>query len=420
MELFDFQREVLEKSKGMSRVAYYYDMGLGKTYIGAEKLRVLNSAINLVVCQKSKLRDWLEHFIDYYSSVFSVYDLTDKNQLERFLAFEFSGGFRAVGIINYDLLIRRHELANLRGFTLMLDESSMIQNDTSKRTKFIMRKLKPDNVILLSGTPTGGRYEKLWTQLRLLGLDCTKRQYWDRYVAYYVHTAMGFPLPVVTGYRRVDELKAIMRRLGCFFMRTDEVFNLPKQIFTAVRVDRPRDYDRFRKSGSVTIGGNTLVGDTVLSQLLYSRMLCGAYNPHKIQAFKDLVESTDDRLIVFYNFNDELRALCGAVGNRTIAIVNGEMKTLDVYESEGDSITFIQYQAGAMGLNLQMANKIVYFSPPLSSELYEQSKKRIHRIGQKNHCTYYNMVAEGSVEERIYATLALRKDYTEKLFEEKC
>ena len=40
--------------------------------------------------------------------------------------------------------------------------------------------------------------------------------------------------------------------------------------------------------------------------------------------------------------------------------------------------------AGAVGLNLQKSNKIIYFSLPLSSELFEQSKKRTHRIGQKS------------------------------------
>jgi SNF2 family DNA or RNA helicase len=69
-----------------------------------------------------------------------------------------------------------------------------------------------------------------------------------------------------------------------------------------------------------------------------------------------------------------------------------------------------------MGLNLQKANRIVYYTPPLSSELFEQSKKRIHRIGQNRTCFYYYLTCRSSVEERIYAVLAMRRDYTEELF----
>ena len=71
-----------------------------------------------------------------------------------------------------------------------------------------------------------------------------------------------------------------------------------------------------------------------------------------------------------------------------------------------------------MGLNLQKSNKIIYFTLPLSSELFEQSKKRIHRIGQNEHCFYYVMTCRNSVEEQIRQTLEMRKDYTDELFKE--
>ena len=125
-------------------------------------------------------------------------------------------------------------------------------------------------------------------------------------------------------------------------------------------------------------------------------------------------------MIVFYNFNAELEALkgvCEALG-RSISLVNGQCRDLYSYENISDSITLIQYQAGAMGLNLQKANRMIYFTPPLSSELFEQSKKRIHRIGQGKTCFYYYLTCKGSVEEKIYKTLAMRRDFTEALFEE--
>ena len=105
---------------------------------------------------------------------------------------------------------------------------------------------------------------------------------------------------------------------------------------------------------------------------------------------------------------------------RPFSEVNGTNKNLSHYDKWDNSITFVQYQSGAMGLNLQKADTIIYFSLPLSSELFEQSKKRIHRIGQQHKCTYYIFMCENSVEQKIYNTLQERKDYTDKLFIYSC
>ena len=51
-----------------------------------------------------------------------------------------------IGVINYELTFRRKILKSLTGFTLMLDESSLIQNETAKRSKFILG-LNPANVV---------------------------------------------------------------------------------------------------------------------------------------------------------------------------------------------------------------------------------------------------------------------------------
>ena len=331
---------------------------------------------------------------------------------------------RVIGVINYELAFRRPELAKLKDFTLMLDESSLIQNEQAKRSKFILKKLKPANVILLSGTPTGGKYENLYSQLKLLGWNISKTTYWNTYIDYHYEDMGGFPVKFIDGYKNVDRLKRKMREYGCHFLKTEDVLELPEQIFTTIKIPASKEYKKFKKDRVVIINPNnelvpyTLVGDNTLTKMLYERQLCGQYSKAKLEAFKDLVESTEDRLIVFYNFTAELHELlCGLI-DRPVSIVNGQNKDLTAYDKYGNSITFIQYQAGAMGLNLQKANKIIYYSPPLSSELYEQSKKRTNRIGQDRTCYYYNLTVTGSIEDKIYKTLAMRKDFTERLFEE--
>lgn len=200
-------------------------------------------------------------------------------------------------------------------------------------------------------------------------------------------------------------------------MKSEEVFDLPEQTFIDVKVNSTAEYRKFCKDCIVEYGGQEFVGDTTLTKMLYQRMLCGFANTNKISAYTDILNSTDDRLIVFYNFVNELKMLLEVTEDRPVSIVSGEQKDLTAYENLENSVTFIQYQAGAMGLNLQKANKIIYFTPPLSSEIFEQSKKRTHRIGQNKTCFYYRLICKNSIEQKIYKTLEMRRDFTERLFE---
>lgn len=420
VQLYPHQTKALEETKQFNKVGYFLDMGLGKTFVGSEKLIGMNltQGKSILICQKSKIADWRSHFADYYRNDISAYDLSDKKQYADFI--ENPVGFRyQLGIINYELVFRRPDLLKIHFITMMLDESSMITNPTAKRTKFI-HKMNADNVILLSGTPTGGKYEKLWSQLRLLGWNINKELFFKQYVVQeWIEDGSGFRIPHIVGYKNVDRLKNKLAEHGCIFMKTEEVFDLPEKITVPVMVNNTKEFRYFMRNSIVTLpDGTELIGDTALNKRLYARQLCGQYNTAKMTAFQNLVESTDDRLIVFYNFNEELFRMKAVVETleKPISIVNGSTKDLDAYENKTDSVTFVQYQAGAKGLNLQKANKIIYFTLPQGSEDFEQSMKRIHRIGQKNNCFYYLLMVKNSVEEDILETLKMRKDYDDELF----
>ena len=411
MKLFDYQEKALALTSDKDNSAFYYDIGLGKTFIGSERLRLYGERVNIIVCQKSKIKDWCEHFKEHYTD-YAVFDLTDKKDMQTFMIYPI---YKCIGIINYELAYRREELRQLKDFTMMLDESSMIKNETAKRTKFILS-LKPSHTILLSGTPTDGKYEFLYSQLRLLGWKITKTAYYNRYIKTELRSYGGPMFRVVTGYKNVSELKAKLKEYGAVFAKAEEVIKLPEKKFIKEYSTVSSDYKKFMKDRVIKIDDKELTGDSTLSKRLYARMLCSAYSKDKISRLIDLVNSTSDRVIIFYNFNTELEALRKVLFDRPISIVNGQVKDLKAYENNDNSVTLIQYQAGAMGLNLQKANRIIYFSLPERSELFEQSKARICRIGQEKQCYYHIMMCHKSVEEKIYECLLMRKDYTDELF----
>ncbi|MCM8710874.1 DEAD/DEAH box helicase [Clostridium sp. SYSU_GA19001] len=371
-------------------------------------MKQLNAPYNLLICQKSKIKDWEEHFKNYYDLEIIIF----KNQSIESIP------QNSVIIINYDLVWRRKQLQKLKDFTLILDESQYIKNETSNRAKFILS-LNPENVILLSGTPTGGKYEELWSQLRLLGWSISKKSFYNHYTITEKIDVGGFKIPVVKGYKNVDRLKEKLKSHGAVFMKTEEVFDLPEQIETLVSVANTAEYKKFKKDRVITIDGETLAGDTALTKLLYLRQLTSIYNSNKHQVLKDIFESSNDRFVIFYNFKREfeiIKNICFKI-DRPISYINGDGTNLENYENKSNSITLVQYQSGASGVNLQKSNRIIYFSLPLSSEFWMQSKKRIHRIGQNRTCFYYYLITENSIEEKILEVLKERRDFTVELFE---
>ena len=419
MKLFPHQIEALESVKCHQNVAFYLDMGLGKTFTASEHVDRMDPQCILLVCPKSMCSMWLNHYTTHYPHR-KTFDLSKPKHLKSFLIHD---GLK-IGIVSYQTVWRRKELIELQDFVLVCDESSNLQNKTAKQTKGILR-MNPKNVILLSGTPTAGKYENLWTQAQLLGWNISEDLYNRQYVNWKTIESDGFFHKIVdmdNPYKNVERLKQKFRDHGAVFMKTEEVFDLPEQTFTTVTVPTSKEYKRFIRDSIVQLAdGTELIGDQIFTKRLYARQLCGMYSADKLDAFKELIQSTNDRVIVFYNFTAELMALlkiCDELG-RLASVINGSMKCLEQYENHDDSITFIQYQAGAMGLNLQKANKMIYFSLPERSDLFEQSKKRIHRMGQSRPCFYWIMQCEDSVEEMIYQTLLERKDFTDELFKEK-
>ena len=414
IKLYPHQEKVLQQTQPYNKVAYYLDMGLGKTFTGSVKATSFKKPI-LIICPKSLISQWIEHFNSVHSE-WGTYDLTKKKRLDEFMGAE---RLNKVGIINYESAWRKSELLKLKGFTLILDESQAISNPTSKQTKGIV-KLKFDNLVLLSGTPcSNARYDKLYTQLKLLGLNMNKRSYEDRYCNFFDMEKAGVRFRVLSKknpYKNVDELKSTMYSLGCVFMKTDEVIELPQQRFIDVPIKPSKYYKTFVKDGYVDCGEYEYISSSPTTDMLYQRQLCNS--TEKLDMVKTLLESTDDRVIIFYNFNYELELLQQIVSKlkRPLSFVNGSEKKLNCYNNNSDSVTLVQYQSGSSGVNLQKANKMIYYSPPIKSDFFEQSKKRIHRIGQDHKCVYYKLVTTNSIEQKIYNTLDLKRDYTEELF----
>lgn len=65
--LYPHQEKALELTRGQNKVAYYLDMGLGKTFCATEKMMELESDYTLIVCPKSLIDTWIKHLeVNYF------------------------------------------------------------------------------------------------------------------------------------------------------------------------------------------------------------------------------------------------------------------------------------------------------------------------------------------------------------------
>ena len=430
-ELYDFQRQALDKIQDRDNAALFWQMGAGKTISSIELTERWNSQILICLVLKSTVSQWIDELQGQTDrQVFNGYKKSKKDGVKAFID---ATGRKAL-VIGYDAYkaksaaeLRQYINDNEENVTMICDESSLIGHMTSERTKAVM-KTKTKHRLLLSGTPaTGGKMEAMIPTMNMLGWNITKEKFLQQFCHVYEWTDPTRPwmtIPIIQGYKNIDKLREGLQEHGGSFITMEEAgVQLPATTEQIISIQTPPEYKKFMKNGIVKIGDTEIVGENNLTKMLYARQICSVYNPAKAAALEELLQQAgDEMVIVFYNWTAELRILqsvCGKL-HRPMSLVNGQTKDLKNYQAvTPGTVILCQYQAASMGLNLQSARICVFYSQCLSYSDYEQAKARIHRIGQNRNCNFYNLICEGSIEEDILETLEQRRDYTEQLFTEK-
>lgn len=430
-ELYDFQRQALDKIESRDNAALFWQMGAGKTVSSIELTERWNSQILICLVLKSTVSQWIDELKEQTDrQVFNGYKKTKRDGIKPFI----DATCRKALVIGYDAYkaksgaeLRQYINDNEEDVSMICDESSLIGHMTSERTRAVM-KTKVRHRLLLSGTPcSGGKMECMIPTMAMLGWHMTKEQFLQQFCHVYEWTDPTRPwmtIPIIQGYKNIDKLRDGLKEHGGSFITMEEAgVQLPATTEQIISIQTPPEYRKFMKNGIVKIGDQEIIGENNLTKMLYARQICSVYNPAKAAALEELLQQAgDEMVIVFYNWTAELRILqsvCGKL-HRPMSLVNGQTKDTKNYKTgTPGTVILCQYQAASMGLNLQKARICIFYSQCLSYSDYEQAKARIHRIGQNRNCNFYNLICESSIEEDILETLEQRRDYTEQLFTER-
>lgn len=399
------------------------DMGLGKTlqtiaHLALEKGARRLTRPALVVAPTSLAHNWvreIKKFAPFLRTVLyhgprrsRVVDKLDKAD---------------VVVTTYPLLVRDEVIADRGYHYLVLDEAQTVKNRASKAHKAV-REVNATHRLALTGTPLENNLDELYALYELLtpGLLGSAESFRHR-----------FRRPIEAGDE--DRLAELRRRVRPFMLRRLKE-GVAKELPPKTEIVRPVDllgeqrelYESIRIAAHSdvrkVIKKKGLAASTVpvLGALLKLRQVCcdprlvpmqaarEAKRSAKLETLMDMVTrqiSEGRRILVFSQFTSMLSLIERRLQERDIAhnLLTGStqdrQREVDRFQA-GESLVFlISLKAGGTGLTLTAADTVIHYDPWWNPAAQAQATDRAYRIGQTKPVFVYNLIAAGSVEERI-------------------
>lgn len=435
-KLYGFQKDAIKALEGKEAAGLFLDMGLGKTITSLAKIQKDGFDPNkhklLIVClagtaEAGKTKDWYDYVKKHYNIEPKL--LIKGSKINEKLLKQNNHV-----IISFESCwrIEKAFMSWIDSNTwIIVDESHKMKTPKSKITKALLNfSTRTKNKLLLTGTPITKGFEDLFTQLKFLGYDISKKEFYKRYVVEeLMELRTGSSVNrfrKIIGYRNTEELMNITHDKAVF-VKTEDAYDLPEKTFIPIIVPKTSVFNKFKKDRVM----DDIVADSpgqlrlrlkqLSSNYMGNRDKFFEYGMEKRIALKNLLLENDQKIVVFYNGVPEaihIAEVCKDL-QRPFSYYNGEIKDLSSIKDPSckNGVLITQYKSGSTGINLTESNIIIFYSPTDMHEHYAQAIKRIHRIGQTNHCLYYQMIMESSIDPRIYKALEKGKDYDDALFE---
>jgi non-specific serine/threonine protein kinase len=415
------------------------DMGLGKTIQVLSLLLVLKEETlrtckpSLVVAPASLLANWAAEIVRFSPSVKAVVAHPSAMPAEQLK----SGSAETLAdadlvITSYGSLARVPWLASTPWRLVILDEAQAIKNPAAKQTK-VVKALKADARIALTGTPIENRLGDLWSIFDFInpGLLGSSKQF-----SGFVKNLADRPQ---NPYGPLRELvhPYILRRL-----KTDKriIADLPDktEVKTCCPLSRKQAalYQQAVEELSQQleqVDGMKRRG-LVLAFLMRLKQICnhpsqwlgdGAWaeaDSGKFARLRDLAEviaSRQEKILVFSQFKETtmpLAAFLGSVFGQPGLVLHGQTEVKRRKElvrrfQEDESVPFfvLSVKAGGAGLNLTAASHVIHFDRWWNPAVENQATDRAFRIGQTRNVLVHKFVCQGTVEDRIDQMIESKK-----------
>ena len=124
---------------------------------------------------------------------------------------------------------------------------------------------------------------------------------------------------------------------------------------------------------------------------------------------EDFIE--EEKLIVFTYHQETAQRLIERFEKRAVQIVGGmtdkaRQQAENAFQNDENVRLFIgQHTAAGEGLTLTAASNVAFMEYPATPGMLVQCEDRAHRIGQENNVTVWNLLAQGTIEDKFVKLL---------------
>jgi superfamily II DNA or RNA helicase len=410
------------------------DMGLGKTLQTlAAVLRLKESGRLdrpvLVVAPTSVLSAWSSEAARFTPDLHVV----TADTTARTARIPLSERIDGADIVVTSYAIARIDAAQFREHPwslLVCDEAQFVKNPQAK-THHVLRSLRADSVVAITGTPMENSLMDLWAILALAAPGLFPRA--DDFVRSYRR-------PIESG----DEmtLARLRRKVRPLLLRRTKAVvaaELPEKQVQVVSVPMTAAHERIYQqhlqrerqrvlrllaedpdaNRVAILSSLTTLRQMALHPGLVDEDYLGRTTAAKVDALLDQVRelaAEGHRALVFSSFTRFLRLVQSRLHDEGLTTAYLDGSTTDRASvvrdfREGDAPVFlISLKAGGFGLTLTEADYVFVLDPWWNPAAEEQAIDRVHRIGQDRTVFVYRFVSAGTIEEKVVALQEHKRD----------
>lgn len=415
------------------------EMGLGKTlqtiaFLASEK----DGRPSLVVVPTSLIYNWrseIEKFAPELKTL--IISGSKKSRDELIKEIEKND----VVITSYPLI--RRDVEDYRDVEFkycILDEAQQIKNPSSMNASAV-KEVKARGYFALTGTPIENSLTELWSIFDFLMPGYLLNH--SRFTAKY-----ETPIAKQKDIKALEELNKHIRPFILRRLKKDVVKELPPKIEHKLVVEMSEEQKKVymaylallkdeidEEIREVGFGKSKM---KILAALTRLRQICCDPSVFidnfdgesgKLLALDEILQETLEeghRVLLFSQFTTVLKNIEERFKESGIEYMylDGSTKAEERSEmvkafNEGQgSVFLISLKAGGTGLNLTGADVVIHFDPWWNPAVENQATDRAHRIGQKKTVEVIKLVAQGTIEEKIYVLQEKKKEIIKNVLDE--